>query len=39
MGNSYVTGTFGFKADFGSTTLTSTNSNIFVAKLDSNGKL
>ncbi len=38
-GNSYVTGDFGFNAAFGSTTLTAQNSSIFVAKLDSSGKL
>jgi Beta-propeller repeat len=39
-GNSYVTGTFWATATFGSTTLTSKgDADVFVAKLDSGGKL
>ncbi len=39
LGNCYVTGSFSGTADFGSITLTASNSgfNIFIAKLDTNG--
>ena len=38
LGNSYITGLFGFDANFGSTTLSTTGINdAFVAKLDSSG--